>query len=263
MTPLPPSDFASIYGTDRTLTEKAFAAIASGEVIVLAVSGKLGAGKDSVAPIVVEQLEYSDALHEFFAKPLKDEVDQAIELVKTHATQEAAAVAIAEDQNISLEQATIVVSRLWDEVKSRLVTNSRVRTDNTRFVLQFWGTDIRRTQDQNYWVKIAISSTIDKLAAGNSAFVTDARFENEIDSLTDLGAYTVRLKVSPDVQAARILARDGIVPTDEARNHISETALDDYEALGRFTVVVDTDTLSRDEVVNEILTVIRATRENS
>ena len=260
MTPLQPSDFAATYGTDLKLTERAFSALESREAVVLAVSGKLGAGKDSVAPLVIADLEHADAIHEFFAKPLKDEVDQAIEIVKSIATPEDASEAIALQQGVSFEQASHVANLLWSEVKAGVVTNSKMRTDNTRAVLQFWGTDVRRNQDDNYWVKLAIASTIEKLSAGESVFVTDARFPNEIDSLTALGAFTVRLKVSTEVQAARIFARDGIVPKPEALAHISETALDEYERLGRFTAVVDTDSLTRDEVVAEALAIIRATK---
>jgi cytidylate kinase len=260
MPQLQASNFAVKYGTDPVLTERAFATLATGSAVVLAVSGKLGAGKDSAAPLIMEELEHGDALHEFFAKHLKDEVDQVIELVKAHDTQVDAAMATVEDQLVPFEQAAVVVARLWDEVKSGRVAHSRIRTDNTRFALQFWGTDVRRTQDDNYWVKLAIASTIERLADGESVFVTDARFTNEIDSLTALGAYTVRLKVSPEVQAARILARDGIVPTDEALHHVSETALDRYEELGLFTAVVDTDHLTREEVVAEALAAIRATK---
>lgn len=253
MAAITPSSFASIYDTDLTLTERAFHAIKSQKAIVLAVSGKLGAGKDSVAPPVMKELGHANAIHEFFAKPLKDEVDQAIFIISESLTAEIAANFISTQQNITPAQAIVVVTRLWQEVKSGAVLTSRTRTDNTRFVLQFWGTDIRRIQDENYWVKLAIASTLEKLAAGNSVFVTDARFENEIDSLAALGAYTVRLKVSKDVQANRIKARDGMTPTDEARNHVSETALDHYETLGQFTVVIDTDLLSSAAVVLDIL----------
>lgn len=258
MTRLLPSEFSANYGTDTELTLAAFNALESGVAKLLAVSGKLGSGKDSAAPPVMTALGHPDAIHEFFAKPLKDEVDEVIASILNSSEKHLAVRAVCGEQNISLEQANIVVARLWDEVKSGQVASSRTRTDNTRFVLQYWGTDIRRSQDENYWVKIAIRSIIEKLAAGKSVFATDARFENEIDSLTSLGAFTVRLKVSPEVQAARIIGRDGIKPTEEALTHISELALDDYEAKGLFSVVVDTDTLTKDKVVETILEAINS-----
>lgn len=266
MTTLSPPSFASTYGTDLALTEQAFALLSSGEVIALAVSGRMGAGKDSAAPLISEGLGYNDAFHEFFAKPLKDEVDRVIELVANAKSRGDAASSIVQQQSVLDSQAKIVVTRLWDEVKSGEVQSSRTRTENTRFALQYWGTDIRRYQDKDYWVKIAIRSTLESLAGGQSVFVTDPRFENEIDALSALdnaGAYTVRLKVSPEVQSARIFARDGIYPTAEALNHISETALDDYEAQGKFTVLIDTDELDEDQVVEASLEGIRLARERS
>lgn len=258
MAPLSPSAFAERYSVDPQLTEDAFSRLASGEVIALAVSGKFGSGKDTVAPPVVAALGHADdALHEFFAKPLKDEMNNVIDLVRSAEAQGVAIRAVAASQQVSIADATAVVTRLWDDVKNGAVQNSKDRTDASRFALQYWGTDVRRTQDQNYWVKIAINETLQKLSAGNSVFVTDARFPNEIDSLADLGAATVRLKVSPEVQESRIVSRDGIVPTVEARNHISETALDEYERLGKFTVIVDTDFLDKDQVVEQVFAGIK------
>lgn len=254
MPPLSPSAFAERYAVSPKLAEQAFSNLASGVVAALAVSGKFGSGKDTAAPPVMEALGHSEAVHEFFAKPLKDEMNNVIDLIRSAESQGVAIRAVSASEGVTLADATAVVTRLWDDVKNGAVQNSKDRTDASRFALQYWGTDVRRTQDQNYWVKIAIGATIEKLAAGESVFVTDARFPNEIDSLEDLGAFTVRLKVSPKVQEQRIQSRDGIVPSEEARRHISETALDEYEREGRFTVVVDTDILDREQVVEAILT---------
>lgn len=256
-TPLSARDFAKRYGIDEELVRKAQNFIQSKQSIFLGVSGKLGAGKDTVAPLVLDELVYFDVKHEFFAKSLKDEVTQTIVIVHGSMTVEEAAERISKELNVELEKAHNVAERLWDDVKSGRVDNSYTRTASTRFALQYWGTEVRREQDVDYWVKKAMSSAVQLVAGGHSVFVTDARFENEIDAISELGAYTVRLMVSRKIQIERIIKRDGSSPTEEALNHTSEISLDKYESEGNFTVLVDTDNLTKDEVVAAVAQGIR------
>lgn len=253
-------EFAQRYDVKPELSRLAQHFITSRDVIVLGVSGKLGAGKDTVAPLVLDGLGYSDPVHEFFAKPLKDEVTDAIGRILNANTIDNAARSIASGQNVDIPKAQVIATRLWEDVKSGEVVTSYKRTPATRFALQYWGTDIRREQDLNYWVKRAISMTVNQVSAGVSVFVTDARFENEIDALTAFGAHTVRLVVSPEEQTRRIIERDGVAPSKEATDHISETALDSYEKLGKFDVIVDTDEKDLQEVVADIVDAINAKR---
>lgn len=253
MPPLPPEEFSSTYETDLKLTELAFKNLEERKVFIVSVSGKLGSGKDSVAPKVMDELTSSERSHEFFAKKLKDEVTHVIALIKSSENADAASRLVEAQLTIPLKQAKLVVERLWEDVKSGLVSDSYTRTDNTRFALQYWGTEVRRSQDEKYWVKRTVGPAVEKLAAGVSVFLTDARFENEVDSLSHLGAHTVRLRVSLENQRARIIARDGIAPTAEALGHSSENALDGYEKDGLFSAVIDTDALELSEVVAAVL----------
>lgn len=245
------ADFAARYDLDVALVEKAYGNLASGKAILLGVSGRLGAGKDTVAPLLMEKLGHPDAIHVFFARPLKEEATKAIELIAESNSPDEAARVIHLEQGVSYEKALLIAERLWLDVKVNGVRTAYTRTDGTRFALQYWGTEIRRAQDEAYWVKRAIAAAVDTLAEGKSTFVTDARYQNEIDSIQGLGGKTVRLKVSPEEQRKRITNRDGIAPTEEALTHASELALDDYEESDDFTVVIDTDKLTLEEVVEE------------
>lgn len=85
-------------------------------------------------------------------------------------------------------------------------------------LLQWWGTEYRRSQDQDYWVKKGlerISPTADIV------IFTDMRFYNEAWGIIQRGGYTVNL--------TRLNA-DGKSFVDPSRpaNHISETQLDDF-----------------------------------
>jgi hypothetical protein len=60
-----------------------------------------------------------------------------------------------------------------------------------RTLLQWWGTDFRRAQDPDYWVK-ALFKTFDKLQP-DIALVTDVRFPNEAAAIKAAGGYLVKV----------------------------------------------------------------------
>lgn len=82
-----------------------------------------------------------------------------------------------------------------------------------RTLLQWWGTDYRRAQDPNYWVK----QFKERLKKDNPdvALVTDVRFENEAEAIHDLGGYLVKVTRTTE-------------PDIEVPMHPSESMLDDY-----------------------------------
>jgi hypothetical protein len=85
-------------------------------------------------------------------------------------------------------------------------------------LLQWWGTEYRRTQDVHYWTKKLFASIPNNL---DIALVTDVRFPNE--------AYGVKARGGYNINVAR-LREDGTphFSTDRRGAHISETALDGY-----------------------------------
>lgn len=58
----------------------------------------------------------------------------------------------------------------------------------TRVVLQWWGTEYRRAQDPDYWVKLATGNNLDH--RHKYAF-TDVRFENEISAIIQMGGTVI------------------------------------------------------------------------
>lgn len=90
-----------------------------------------------------------------------------------------------------------------------------------RDIMQLWGTNVRRSQDPDYWVKRAMG-TVDKLTAASPSVYPDlvvfddVRFPSEANAIRDRGGIVVRLDPYP-----------GWKPT-EADKHISEHSLDDY-----------------------------------
>lgn len=232
-------DFVSAaveIGVDPLLAHQAYAHLASGDILLLAVNGKLAAGKDTIAPAVLERLNISNVVHIYYATALKDEVDKAIDIIYNTDSVREAISQISDALSVKLDEAAFVVGSLWTMKSLEQRFNARSRTPEIRSVLQFWGTEVRRSVDPLYWVKKTLISAIEAIASGKSVYATDVRFMNEVEWARKLGFYVVRLEVTPETQKERLLARDGIVADSASLSHPSETNLDGYEG---FDLVVD------------------------
>ena len=106
-----------------------------------------------------------------------------------------------------------------------------------RELLQWWGTDIVRAQDPNFWVDsvVRLAKVIDKYV--DYLIVDDCRFINEIeawraikyvalDSATDALANRQRFSDIIAIRVERPGHENALTP--EQRRHPSETELDDY-----------------------------------
>ena len=77
--------------------------------------------------------------------------------------------------------------------------------EHVRRLLQWWGTDYRRAQDPNYWVK--------QLTLGPGKWtISDVRFENEVNKIRELGGQIWRVE-NPRLQ------------DEPGREHESELAI--------------------------------------
>lgn len=85
-------------------------------------------------------------------------------------------------------------------------------------LLQWWGTEYRRKQDPDYWVK-RWKEAIDPDA--NLVLTTDMRFKNEAQAIKDLGGFTVNV-------TRRTVDGAPFVAHDRNGSHPSEMALDDF-----------------------------------
>lgn len=76
-----------------------------------------------------------------------------------------------------------------------------------RGLLQWWGTDVRREQDPNYW--IVRTRPLILAHPAPIKVVTDVRFQNEVDVVRDLGGWIVRVNrpgTEYDGHASELLA---------------------------------------------------------
>lgn len=195
----------------------------------LVVSGKKGAGKDTLAPLIAKHLADADPVHMSFAGPLKDQIDTIMNLCREHTSPDAAAVAISEwIGDAPDEVVSKLISILYDAVHADPLDHARSHSPAAVAALQYFGTQFRRAQDPDYWVKLAVANATQAIEKGQYPYFTDARFPNEVQALVDMGALAVRLELTPEEQARRLQGRDGRVPDAKELNHQSETALDGY-----------------------------------
>lgn len=89
-----------------------------------------------------------------------------------------------------------------------------------RFILQKYGTDYRRAQDTDYWVKKAMEKAINFNQLARTVIFDDVRFPNEADAIKAEGGFVVRVEASSFLREKRL----GKLPEE----HASETAMDNY-----------------------------------
>ena len=108
-----------------------------------------------------------------------------------------------------------------------------VKTPAKRVAYQLLGQGVRGV-DPGYWVRAAVEN-VDW--GSEFPIFTDVRMPNEVEALYDAGAPVVCLRVSPQVQRERLLARDGSMPSESALSHETETALDEAVQCGAVPAV--------------------------
>ena len=159
--------------------------------LIIGLAGPIGCGKTTLAELLRDSESCGYGVVMSFANGVREEVN-AVFGIPTHlmATQEGKATPWVLDLTV-------------------------------RDIMQLWGTNVRRSQDPDYWVKRAMQQVDTLTAASPSAcpdFVVfdDVRFPSEANAIRDRGGIVVRLDPYP-----------GWTPT-EADKHISEHAMDDY-----------------------------------
>jgi hypothetical protein len=103
--------------------------------------------------------------------------------------------------------ATDADAKVFDRAGQRVIDERHVQRlvarmndpetkDQYRSMLQNWGTDVRRAQDPQYWIK-QWAETFNGIREYTNIVVDDARFPNEEAALRSNGFYFVRLLDGP------------------------------------------------------------------
>lgn len=163
--------------------------------MIIAISGKIGCGKSTLAGMLMERLPGWERVA--FGDCLKEETSRIF--------------GYPLEWNYTEEGKQKLVP-----IPGRMVFSgpSTARAASVRELLQWWGTEICRRIDPDFWVK-RMADRLDEVAA--HVIVDDVRFPSEVKMLEQEGALLVRLDPYP-----------GWMPGPHA-SHESETALDGYQ----------------------------------
>ncbi len=150
--------------------------------------GHMGAGKDAAAALLsmrgYQRLAFADSVRIEVAKCVMGE---------------AFPVKLRLNQRLERDYRAATVDEVWTKP-----TSARMRR-----MLQWHGTEYRRSQDPDYWIK----ATMGRLPSVGRYVFSDVRFPNEIKAIRERGGVIWRIK--------RDAARDGI------EGHLSESYIDD------------------------------------
>lgn len=175
---------------------------------LIGLSGRKQSGKDTVCNLIGALVGSDKVARVAFADALKIEVydwieqGMPVEGIPEVVLLEAILICYLEPQPLN---ATEEEKLLWvDRNKEKL-----------RKLLQVWGTDYRRAISDTYWIHMCRNKVAAKASEGYRVIVvTDCRFPNEAEMVTDLGGDVV------------LIARPGL-PSDD--DHPSERSMGDYD----------------------------------
>ena len=218
-------------------------------VPALVIAGKMGYGKDYVGNLIKDNFSNVEKIS--FADALKEEVEYIINLIRNNSSLEH----IAYEMNVSKDEIKPLHIAM---IAFKDINELTVKKKNStiRFMLQYWGTDVRRKNNENYWVQKTVDKILEINKLGNVALITDGRFPNELKGVSELNGITIQLDISKEKQIENLLNRDGILPNKEAFNHPSETSYLEYKD---FDLILTEDILSDKDL---ILSKIKKTIDN-
>jgi len=197
---------------------------------LIGVHGKAGAGKDTIA-------DYLATKHGFvrrgFADPLYEEVSHAFRVP----------IDWLKDRSIKeLPQAELRLSRCYDgEFQALMVSKGQSASSDQspRQILQWWGTEYRRAQREDYWILQMAEFcryTLAKLPDGSYGVpervaIPDCRFENEARWICGQGGQVVEV-VRPGAPGVAAHKSEDRLPADLITTTLNnDGGLDDLYAL--------------------------------
>lgn len=147
-------------------------------MIIIGLSGRKAAGKDTVADILVRDHGFTKVS---FAEPIKTMVEALDPIVGYDVY---APCSCGED-GCAPEVDEVRLSDLYDMGYDNETIKDSPWGDEVRALWQRFGTEVMRAEDENYWVdkaaKAVLESTEDRIV------FTDVRFPNEAEMIYSLG----------------------------------------------------------------------------
>lgn len=219
--------------------------------LIIGMSGKIASGKDSVGEATIKCFGDNYTLLSF-GNELKTEINTIIYNVLSYENYTPSQ--LLKEMNVEnkyIKEATQIINVLYKDKLEGILTDAWNKTPGVRHSVQLWGTDVRRSQDNQYWANKLRTTINDSTDKGSNILISDVRFDNEMDMVKELTPYLIRLDVDEDVQKQRLFQRDGhsVIP-----QHSSETELDNRSD---FFLRINNSHIGFDEIVNRISTKIK------
>ena len=209
---------------------------------LVAISGKMGSGKDTVGIRLMEKLARDNWTQLSFASAIKADLNRII-LICRESDDISTALNQAISEGFAKDIIKALIEILFNESKN-LEIDAYTRTPVIRKSLQYWGKAMRDRKGENWWSNILVLQIATALAESKSILVSDARFPHEMDLCKELGFMTLRLEVDPFEQKSRLEKRDGVATPSILLNDLSEIALDAYQNFDVTISSSDPDILS-------------------
>lgn len=236
-------------GVKEDIARKASKVLSTNPPFLVATSGKLASGKDTITDAVLKKLGGENYYHLSLSAPLKDEAQEVLGDIRS-AKDRPAAIRKIMTHNVPRKQAADVVQLAYFGAITQPNVTTRDRTNWVRSMLQYWGVEVRRVQDEAYWLDKAVLNAAEAISSGKNIIITDVRFPDEVERLQTIGFTVVRLDITPETQAKRLHGRDGLEIDPLALTHATEVSLDDFKG---FNIRVNNDEVTLDEVVDNII----------
>ena len=187
--------------------------------MIIGFAGKAATGKTTAAKHLATILKGSCEILPM-AKVLRDEVEEF--LLEVGADCHVSLLYGDQEDKVRIFHVDETLARhccpIWDhfiEDHKEIQSEPGQTAVTVRRILQWWGTEYRRSADPDYWTK-AWSRKIEQYDLSNTdILVDDVRFMNELKMIKAHGGLIVKIE------------RPGF---DGANNHASETSLDDFDA---------------------------------
>jgi hypothetical protein len=238
------------YSIDSNKIRQALSNIISKKVVFYGICGKVASGKDTVCMLTQDLLaqKYPDSIKVSCGCVVREEVSLIIDRIKSRRIE-----GLAEELNVPQENLDTLISVMQNDSSYNTDDFSTyIHSLYMKDALQYWGTTVRRTQDELYWAKISARRIIENLAAGYSVFISDAKYACEIEIMLDFGAFVTFLEASEAVRVKRLIARDGYRPDRSVLQHPGELSIDTISK-NRYNLVVSTETNMASAIVRHIL----------
>lgn len=227
------------------------------DIKLIAFAGPMASGKDTLATEIAKHIE-KPVIFLSFGKALKDELNLLLsylrQIHKTYRRTEREKLKRFIVSNFKVNIETIDYLLDYTKPMFQSTPNFEVNTDyktkEIRYLLQYWGTEIRRKQNPNHWIRLTEKDIQNAINLEQFPIVTDVRFVNEMKCIKNNQGFLIYLNISEKERMKRIKKRDGFMPSLEELRHSSELH---YKEFHDYDLILSDDNESIESQTKTIL----------